>query len=98
MFGQRIAESHHHAAFHLSFQSQRIDDSSDIRGGDHVQHAHFAGIRVDFHFCGLRRVGECHMHITTFTERLGFRRPVFIQCARLLAIGLHLNVYIAQGD
>ncbi len=75
-FGEAIAKSHHHAAFDLSLQAKRIDRHAYIIGRDDLQHAHFAGQFVDFHFRGLYAKGEGKVHITARTKRLGLRRFV----------------------
>ena len=52
-FGEGVAESHHHAAFDLSLQAQRINRHTHVVGRDDFQHAHFTRQFVDFHFSGL---------------------------------------------
>ena len=63
LFGQRIAEAHHNAAFNLAFQRQWIDRAADVVRGHDFQHFHFTGIRIDFNQRGVRGIGERKMHI-----------------------------------
>ena len=55
IFAHGKAETLDHAAFHLSAMGERIDDGSDIMGGDHFAHFHLSSFRVDPDF---RRLGK----------------------------------------
>ena len=99
VFGQGIADAHHHPAFHLALQPQRIDGTTHIVGSNHAQHLALHPCRVfDFHLGSLRGKGEGKVHIAALPERFGFRRPIFIQRTRLVPFGLHDADHVAQGD
>ena len=49
-FGERVAQTLRHRAFHLPFGLHRVDGGARVHRGRQVQHADLAGLGVHFHF------------------------------------------------
>ena len=104
LFGQGIAQTHHHAAFDLTLQGQRVDSAADVVRGDHPQNVNFAGLRVHFHFGGLGGERKAEVHVAVLAifgkhpQRLSLWRPVLVKRFRLAAFVLHHHRRLADGN
>jgi len=74
--------AHHHAAFHLTLKSQRVEHAAGVIGGNHLQHAYAAVFQRDLNFDCLRAEGVGKMYRFASAQRAGFRGVVLtVNCS-----------------
>jgi len=68
LFEQSQTQTHHHSAFDLTTEGERVDDAADVVGSHDAQYFDLAGLGIDLDLGGLRGKTEGDVGISRLSQ------------------------------